>query len=104
MLLDQFAAAGIDCYQSIQESAGMDIVEVQKQYGDRFAVWGGVRVEHLLAGEAEDVYRDVDRFMQEVAPHGGCILGTSHSVAVGTRYENFMALLDRFDEWTPQRS
>lgn len=31
--------------------------------------------------------------------HGGCILGTSHSVAVGTRYENFMTLLDQYTKW-----
>ena len=76
----------------------MDIIDIQQRYGDKFALWGGVPVEHLLACSVEDVHRDVDRFMREVAPAGGCILGTSHSVAVGTKYENFMALLDRFDK------
>ncbi len=99
LLLDIFAELGVDCYQSIQASAGMDIVDIQRRYGDKFAVWGGVPVEHLLAGSVEDVHEDVDHFMREVAPHGGCILGTSHSVAVGTKYDNFMALLDRFDKW-----
>ena len=98
LLLDMFVEMGIDCYQSIQESAGMDIVDIQRRYGDKFAVWGGVPVEHLLAGSVEDVHGDVDRFMREVAPAGGCILGTSHSIAVGSKYENFMALLDRFDK------
>jgi len=28
---------------------------------------------------------------------GGFILGASHSIAVGTRYENFMAMLEEFD-------
>jgi len=99
LLLNQFAELGIDCYQSIQASAGMDIARIQADYGDRFAVWGGVSTENLLAGTPEDVRADVDRFMREVAPRGGCILGTSHSVAVGTKYENFMALLDRYDHW-----
>ncbi len=27
---------------------------------------------------------------------GGFILGPSHSIAYGTKYENFMALLDEF--------
>ena len=99
LLLDIFGELGIDCYQSIQESAGMDIVDIQRNNGDKFAVWGGIPVEHLLAGSVEDVHGDVDRFMREVAPGGGCIFGSSHSIAVGTKYENFMALLDRFDRW-----
>lgn len=97
-LLDMFAEAQIDCYQSIQSTAGMDIVEVHKKYGDRFSLWGGVKVENLISGSADDVRHDVERVMREIAPHGRFILGTSHSVAVGTKYENFMALLEQFDK------
>ncbi len=97
-LLGMFAEAGIDCYQSIQASAGMDLVEIKKQYGDKFALWGGVPVEYLIEGSADDIRGAVCRAMTEVAPQGGFILGTSHSVAVGTRYENFMTLLDEFEE------
>ncbi len=95
-LLDIFADMGIDCYQSIQASAGMDIAKVQKTHGSQFAVWGGVRTENLTDGNAEDVRRDVRQFMDQVAPNGGCVLGTTHSVCTGTKYENFMALLDEF--------
>lgn len=97
-LLDMFAEAQIDCYQSIQSTAGMGIVEVHRKYGDRFSLWGGVQVENLLSGSTDDVRRDVDRVMREIAPNGRFILGTSHSVAIGTKYENFMALLDQFDK------
>ena len=97
-LLDMMATVGIDCYQSIQESAGMDIIEVHKQYGDSFAVWGGVRVENLIGGSTQDVRNDVTRVMTQMAPNRSFVLGTSHSVAVGSKYENFMALLDQFSK------
>jgi hypothetical protein len=95
-MLDIFADMGIDCYQSIQESAGMDIAEVQKSHGDKYAVWGGVRTENLTDGNADDVRNDVRRFMGRVAPYGGCVLGTTHSVCTGTKYDNFMAMLDEY--------
>lgn len=98
-LMDIFVEMGIDCYQSIQASAGMDMIEVQKKYGDRLSLWGGVQLEHLVSGTTEDVRRDVRRVMQEAAPSGGIILGTSHSVAVGTKYDNFMALLDEYSKF-----
>jgi hypothetical protein len=95
-LLDMFVEAGYDVYQSIQASAAMDLKEVKRQYGDRLILWGGVRVEHLVDGEPADVREDVRRALADGAPGGGFILGTTHSVAVGTRYDNFMALLDAY--------
>ena len=95
-MLDVFADMGIDCYQSIQTSAGMGIAKVQESHGSKFAVWGGVKTENLTHGTAEDVRNDVREFMEHVAPNGGCILGTTHSVCTGTKYDNFMALLDEY--------
>ena len=98
-LLDYFVEAGYDCYQSIQKSARMDLESLRRRYGARLALWGGVQVENLIAGTAEDVRRDVREAFRialdcaEAGP-GGFILGTSHSVAVGTKYDNFMALID----------
>jgi uroporphyrinogen-III decarboxylase len=94
LLLDFFIEIGFDAYQSIQPTAGMDICRLKKEYGDRIALWGGVAVEHLVGGAPEDVRADVRRAMACAKPGGRFILGSSHSVAVGTRYDNFMALLD----------
>ncbi len=99
LLLDIMALAGIDCYQSVQETAGMDIMEVHKKYSDRFVVWGGVKVEKLIEGTMQDVRKDVRRVMNELAPKGRFIFGTSHSVAVGTRYDNFMAMIDELHKY-----
>jgi len=95
LLLDYFVEAGYDCYQSIQTSANMDIESLYRRYGDRLAVWGGVMVEHLIAGSPEQVRADVERaFRIATGGRGGFILGTSHSVAVGTQYDNFMTMME----------
>jgi uroporphyrinogen-III decarboxylase len=94
LLLDQFVDIGFDAYQSIQPTAGMDICRLKRDYGDRISLWGGVAVEHLVGGSPEDVRADVRRAMACAKPGGRFILGSSHSIAVGTRYDNFMALLD----------
>jgi hypothetical protein len=94
MLLDFFIEIGFDAYQSIQPTAGMDICRLKKSHGDRIALWGGVAVENLVGGTPGDVRADVRRAMACAKPGGRFILGSSHSVAVGTKYDNFMALLD----------
>ncbi|MCD4830948.1 MAG: hypothetical protein K8R02_03955 [Anaerohalosphaeraceae bacterium] len=95
-ILDMMVEAGIDCYQSVQESAGVDIIKVHEKYSNDFAVWGGVQVEHLVSGTTEDVKRDVERVMNAFRNKSKYIFGTSHSVAVGTRYDNFMTMMDEF--------
>jgi uroporphyrinogen-III decarboxylase len=96
MLLDFFVDIGFDAYQSIQPTAGMDICRLKKDYGDRLTLWGGVAVEHLVGGTPEEVRGDVRRAMACAKPGGRFILGASHSVAVGTKYDNFMAMLDEY--------
>jgi uroporphyrinogen decarboxylase len=97
-LMDMFIEAGFRCYQSIQHSAGMDIKEVKKKYGDKICLWGGVMVEHLVSGTPDDVRKDVRYAVEHAAGNGGFILGSTHSIAVGCNYDNYMAMLDEFDK------
>ena len=97
-ILDGLLDAGIDCYQSIQESAEMDLERVKQATAGRMSLWGGVNVENLVSGSMTDVRRDVRRAMEVAKQGGGFVLGASHSIAVGTRYDNLMAMLDEFSK------
>jgi hypothetical protein len=96
-ILEGFLEAGVDCYQSIQASADMDLERVRDFAAGRMALWGGVSVEHLVSGTPDEVRADVRRALEIGKQGGGFVLGASHSIAVGTRYDNFMAMLDEFD-------
>ena len=95
-LMGQLAEAGIDAYQSLQTTAGMDIAMLLERFGGRLAFWGGVAVETLIGGSPEEVRRQVRRVMEQCARRPGFILGPSHSIAKNTRYDTFMAMLDEF--------
>ncbi len=95
-LLDMFVDAGYDVYQAIQASAGMDLGDVKRAYGDKLTLWGGVRVENLVSGTPEDIRRDAEYAFRVGPPGGGYIFGDTHSIAVGTKYDNFMAMLDAY--------
>lgn len=97
-ILDQFVEADIDCEQSLQPQAGMEPAVIKEMTGNRIAAWGGVDTANLVAGSPEDVRDDVRRAMESAKTGGGFILGPSHSVAYGTKYDNFMAMLDEFDK------
>ena len=97
LLLDMFAEAGYDVYQSVQTTAGMDIKKIQEQYGGSMIPWGGLDVELLVSGTPEDMKRAVTYAMEQYKPGGNYIFGTSHSIAVGTQYDNFMTMVDEFE-------
>jgi uroporphyrinogen decarboxylase len=97
-IIDRLIEAGVDCYQSLQTGAGMDIGKLNAKYGGKMAFWGGVAVEKLIGGTPQDVRADVRYAMQTAGPGGGFILGPSHSIAYGVKYENFMAMIDEHDK------
>jgi uroporphyrinogen-III decarboxylase len=97
-LLDMFVDAGYDAYQSIQRTAGMDIEAIKEHYGRYFVPWGGVNVESLVSGSTDDVRSDVAFCMERLKPGGRYIFGSSHSIAVGTSYDNFMTMADEFEK------
>lgn len=94
--MDMFIEAGIDCYQSLQTGTGMELDYLQKRYGKDICFWGGVAIESLISGSMDDVRCDVRKAIAN-CKEGGFILGPSHSVAYGTKYDNFMAMLDEHD-------
>ncbi|HJN30245.1 MAG TPA: uroporphyrinogen decarboxylase family protein [Candidatus Latescibacteria bacterium] len=96
-LMDMFIRAGVDCYQSLQTTAGMEVGLLKESYGEHLCFWGGVPVEVLIAGTVDETRAAVRTAMERGAPGGGFILGPSHSVAFGTKYDNFLAFLDEFD-------
>lgn len=98
LLMDMFVEAGYDAYQSIQKSAGMDLGKIKEQYSDNFVCWGGVSVENLVSGTPDDIKKEVDYTMKHYKPGGRYIFGSTHSIAVGTKYDNFMIMVDEFDK------
>jgi len=97
LLMDMFVQAGVQCYQSLQAISDMDIGRLKKTYGDRMAFWGGITLDYLILGTPDDVRKNVRESLEVGARDGGFILGPSHSIAKGTKYENFMAMLDEYD-------
>ncbi len=97
LLLDMFVEAGYDAYQSIQKSAGMDLAAIKRDYGDYFTPWGGIPVEYLVSGDPDGIRHEVRHAMETYKPGGRYIFGSTHSIAVGTRYDTFMTMVDEFE-------
>lgn len=95
-IMDMLIEGGIDCYESIQTTSVMDLGMLLKEYGDRISMWGAVPLEVLMTGSRDDTKKVVQKCFEDAKGFNGFILGPSHSIAFGTKYENFMTMLDEF--------
>ena len=98
-ILDLMIDAGIDGYQAIQASAGMDIKVLKEKYGDKITLWGAVDCGTLVSGTLEDVKRETEYNIKYAAPGGGYILGSGNSIQVGSKYENYMCMLKTLSKY-----
>lgn len=60
---------------------------------------GGVTNENLILGTPHDIRRDAHYAIKWGAPGGGFIYGASHSLAVGTKLENLLAMKEAREKW-----
>ncbi len=95
-ILGQMVDAGIDVYQSIQPNE--PIVEYKRRYGERLTLMGGLSLHTLATGTRDDVRAEVRHAREHLAPGGGLILASSHSLGVATRYDNFMTMIETIHE------
>lgn len=110
-ILGMMVETGIDCFHPSDPSAGMDIVQVKQQYGDRICVGGGIDTgDPLSHWPVETLVAEVRRRIRELAPGGGWMIASSNTVHASARPENYGAMLwatrafgqyDNLDHYTP---
>ncbi|MBU4211378.1 MAG: hypothetical protein KKD33_02205 [Verrucomicrobia bacterium] len=97
--VDDFVDIGYEGYEGTQASAGMDMKRLKERVGKRLTLWGGVTNENLIGGTPDQVREDARYAIKWGAPGGGFIYGASHSLAVGTKRENLMAMKEAREQW-----
>jgi hypothetical protein len=86
---------GIDGYHSIEPSAGMDIAEVKREYGDRITLLGNIDCGGVLVnGTPEQVQEATRAVIRAAAPGGGFVLASSNAIHDAIPMENLEAMLD----------
>ncbi len=76
-----------------------DPIEVKAQYGEQFAVLGGIDVDFLCRADEEQVRRRVRHTLEQCMAGGGYVLGTGNSVANYIPLDNYLAMLDEGRRW-----
>jgi uroporphyrinogen decarboxylase len=93
-LLDMFVEAGINAFHPSDPTAGMDICEVKKKYGEHFTVVGGVDTGNPLSNWPVDrLVGEVRKRITQLAPGGGWMIASSNTIHSSVRPENYHAMV-----------
>jgi hypothetical protein len=79
VLYDDMVEVGVDCYNPLEAKADLDVLELKRKYGKRWAFNGNIDVRVLSTNDRNQVRREVLRKLN-AAKGGGYIIQSDHSV------------------------
>ena len=98
-ILDSYVEAGVAAWHGIQPSIGMDLKLLKEEYAGRLAFFGGVECDTLVMGTPQQVEAEARHAIKHAAPGGGFAMTSGNSLLAGTRYENYVAMVEATRRW-----
>lgn len=93
-LIPDLIEAGFDCLQPLEVKAGMDLVELKKQYGDRLAFMGGIDVRKMSDPNPAAIEEEIRTKITVAKQGGGYIYHSDHSVPDDVSFSQYCRVID----------
>jgi uroporphyrinogen decarboxylase len=94
-LLPGMVEAGIDCFQTIEVKAGMDLLRIYKNYGDVLSLMGGMDVRALYNNDKNEIDRELEAKIPAVKEGFGYCLFSDHSIPSNVTYETYRHFIEK---------
>lgn len=94
-LLPYMIEAGIDCLQAMEVKAGMDVLRIYKNYGERIALMGGIDTRGIISNEKTQIDAELTKKIPILKEGYGYILHSDHSIPVDVKYETYQYFLKK---------
>lgn len=99
LLIPQFLEAGISVLNPIETKAGMDLIELKREYGRDLAFMGGIDVRAMADPDPRVIEEEIKRKFEVAMVGGGYIYHSDHSVPDNVslqQYQHVMALVRQY--------
>ncbi len=100
-ILPDYIEMGVDAYNPLEVKAGLDAVELRRQYGHRLGFCGNSDIQVWESGDRDAIRREVLRKLN-AAKGGGYIFQSDHSVSSavsGHSYDYIVKLVREYGEY-----
>lgn len=86
--------AGMDCLQVIEIKAGMDLLRLKKDFGERISFCGGMDARNLVANNRDAIAAELREKIPAVMKDSGYILHSDHSIPDQCEYDTYRFFVD----------
>jgi uroporphyrinogen decarboxylase len=87
--------AGVDCLQVIEVKAGMDLLRLYQNYGDRLSFMGGIDVRVLYNNDKREIDAELEKKIPVVKGKYGFALHSDHSIPANVHHDVYRYFIDR---------
>ena len=87
-VINAFIDCGINLFLPCEPAAGMDIVSLRSQYGQRFAMLGGID-KHVLRRSKQEILAELEYKFDPNMRGGGICFGLDHRIPNGTPLDHY---------------
>jgi len=97
--VSQFIEAGLTCLQPLETKAGMNLIELKKNYGDKLAFMGGIDVRAMSAEDPKIIEEEIKTKVSFAKQGGGYIYHSDHSVPDDVSFEQYKRVIELVHEY-----
>ena len=101
-IFEDIIKCGVDAVHPIEPTTAnpeYDIFKLNEKYGDKITFVGNVSPQDLSDKNPEIIRDYTKRLLKEVAPGGGLILSSGHSINPAIKLENFLAMRETLSKY-----
>lgn len=100
-LLPSLVEAGFDILNPLEVKAGMDVLQIKKDYGEVLTLWGGIDVRPLADPEADfdAMARQIEEKVTVAKQGGGYVFSSDHSIPDNISFASYRKMLDMAKEY-----
>lgn len=91
-LLPDIMATGVDALNPLEVKAGMDVLQIKREYGDRLLLRGGINA--VLWNDTEAILQEIREKIPVLKENGGYIFASDHSIPNSVSLENMKRIME----------
>jgi len=95
----QLIEAGLTCLNPLESKAGMDVVDLKQEFGDRLAFMGGIDVRAMADPDPAVIEHEIAGKLPVAKQGGGYIYHSDHSVPDNVSWEQYQRVMELVREY-----
>jgi len=101
-IFEDIINSGVDAINPIEPTTAnpdYNIFDLYNRYGDEITFVGNVSPQDLAEKSPSDIMDYTKKLIKQIAPGGGLILSSGHSINPAVKLENFLAMRDSLEKY-----